>query len=70
MDQATLSYLKTHAVSIAIKATEGDLLARRILNLYNQYRAWKSEDGTGELLTRSIQQYRERVEKGMRNQHG
>lgn len=70
MDQAILSYLKTHAVSIAIKASEGDLLSRRILNLYNQYRAWKADDQTEELLTRSLEQYRARVEQGMRNQHG
>lgn len=69
MDQATLNYLKTHATSIAQKAIEGDLLSRRILNLYNQYRAWKANDQTATLLSKSITQYQARIEKEMGNRH-
>lgn len=55
MDQATLSYLKTHLVSITAKAQDGDLLSRRILNLYYQYRAWKATGQTEALLSRSVE---------------
>lgn len=69
MDQATLAYLKTHAVSIATKATEGDLLSRRILNLYNQYRAWNATPETSDALSKALTQYQERVAKEMGKSH-
>lgn len=69
MDQATLNYLKTHATSIAQKAIEGDLLSRRILNLYTQWLSRQSDKPSVALLEASLTQYRERVEKEMGNRH-
>lgn len=70
MDQATLNWLKQHGTTIGFKAAEGDLLSRRIVRLYTMYQAWQSDKVALALLEASIDEYKRRVEKGMRNNNG
>lgn len=68
MDTETRNYLQSHAISMAQKAIEGDLLSRAILNLFFKYRAWKATREEVNLLRDKVAVYRRRVEKEM--QHG
>lgn len=65
MDIETRNYLSRHAMSIAAKAAEGDLLSRRILSLFFAYRAGKSDRAQLDLLRSSVQIYKNRVAKEM-----